>query len=123
VERPLRRPVLAIQVTEPAPPPARGAGTLVPGDGAVGLFFPASIEGGVCEAALPCAPAGGAPTARVAIGGDPYRDDDNNSPSHNTNLSKEQETEGLVARPITRDAGRGCHFHNTLDTLLRRSFD
>jgi hypothetical protein len=29
----------------------------------------------------------------------------------------------MVARPITRDAARGCHFHDALDTLLRRAFD
>jgi hypothetical protein len=37
-------------------------------------------------------------------------------------LSEEQEPEGWIARPITRDAARGCHFHNALDTL-RRAFD
>jgi hypothetical protein len=31
--------------------------------------------------------------------------------------------EGWVARPITRDAARGCHFHDTLDTLLRQALD
>jgi hypothetical protein len=38
-------------------------------------------------------------------------------------LSEEQESEGWIARPITRDAARGCHFHDALDTLLRRAFD
>jgi hypothetical protein len=36
-------------------------------------------------------------------------------------LSEEQELEGWIARPITRDAARGCHFHDALDTLLRRA--
>jgi hypothetical protein len=31
--------------------------------------------------------------------------------------------EGWVARPITRDAAHGCHFHDALDTLLRRALD
>jgi hypothetical protein len=31
--------------------------------------------------------------------------------------------EGWIARPITRDAACGCHFHDALDTLLRRAFD
>jgi hypothetical protein len=31
--------------------------------------------------------------------------------------------EGWVARPITRNAARGCHFHDALDTLLRRALD
>jgi hypothetical protein len=38
-------------------------------------------------------------------------------------LSEEQELEGWIARPITRDAARGCHFHDALDTLLCRAFD
>jgi hypothetical protein len=37
--------------------------------------------------------------------------------------SEEQELEGWVTRPITRDVARGCHFHNALNTLLRRAFD
>jgi hypothetical protein len=36
---------------------------------------------------------------------------------------EEPEPEGWIARPITRDATHGCHFHNALDTLLRRAFD
>jgi hypothetical protein len=35
---------------------------------------------------------------------------------------EEQEPEGWIAWPITRDAARGCHFHDALDTLLRRAF-
>jgi hypothetical protein len=38
-------------------------------------------------------------------------------------LSEEQEPEGWVARPITCDAAHVCHFHDALDTLLRRAFD
>jgi hypothetical protein len=33
------------------------------------------------------------------------------------------EPEGWIARPITREAARGCHFHNALDTLLCWTFD
>jgi hypothetical protein len=36
---------------------------------------------------------------------------------------EEQEPEGWIAQPITRDAARGCHFHDALDTLLRWAFD
>jgi hypothetical protein len=60
----------------------------------------------------------------VAAGGDPDGGDgDDSSSSHNTDLSEKQETEGWVARPITRDAARGCHFHDALDTLLRQALD
>jgi hypothetical protein len=38
-------------------------------------------------------------------------------------LHEEQELEGWVARPITRDAARGCHFDDALDTLLHRALD
>jgi hypothetical protein len=70
---------------------------------------------------MPPAPPQGIP----ATGGDPDRDDAGagGSSSHNTELSEEQELEGWIARPITHDADRGCHFHNALDTLLRRAFD
>ena len=60
-----------------------------------------------------------APAAGVAIGGDPDDGGGDSSSSHNTDLLEEQELEGWVARPITRDAARGCHFHDALDTLLR----
>jgi hypothetical protein len=43
--------------------------------------------------------------------------------SHGTEHSEELEPEGWIARPITRDDARGCHFHDALDTLLRRAFD
>jgi hypothetical protein len=71
---------------------------------------------------MPPAPPQGIPTA----GGDPDRDeddDDGGSLSHSTELSEEEEPEGWIARPITRDAARGCHFHDALDTLLRRAFN
>jgi hypothetical protein len=71
---------------------------------------------------MPPAPPQGIPSA----GGDPNGDrdnDDGGSLSHNTKLSEEQELEGWIARPITRGAAHGCHFHDALDTLLRRSFD
>jgi hypothetical protein len=89
----------------------------------------ASAGGGVWEAAFPCTSARDAPTPPQGIsaaGGDPDGDDDDDaggSSSHNTALSKEQEPEGWIARPITRDAARKCHFHNAMDTLLRRAFD
>jgi hypothetical protein len=72
---------------------------------------------------MPPTPPQGIPVA----GGDPDRDrDDDNtggSLSHGTELSEEPEPDGWIARPITRDAARGCHFHDALDTLLRRAFD
>jgi hypothetical protein len=70
------------------------------------------------------APPLGAPAAGVAARGDPNDGDGNDITSrHSTDLSAEQEREGWVARPITRDAARGCHVHNALDTLLRRELD
>jgi hypothetical protein len=36
---------------------------------------------------------------------------------------KEQEPKGWIARPITRDAARDCHFQDALDTLLHRALD
>jgi hypothetical protein len=72
---------------------------------------------------MPHAPAQGIPAA----GGDPdgERDDDvaGGSSSHDTELSEESEAEGWITRPITREATRGCHFHDALDTLLRWAFD
>jgi hypothetical protein len=63
----------------------------------------------------------------LAGGGDPDgdRDDDDagGSSSHDTELLEEPEPEGWIARPITRDTARECHFHNALDTLLCRAFD
>jgi hypothetical protein len=103
---------------------------LATGVGAVGLFFLASAGGRVCEELLSCALAGGAPapplgipTIGVAAGGDPNDRGDDSSSSHITDLSEEQEPEGWVAQPITRDATRGCHFHDALDTLLRHALD
>jgi hypothetical protein len=72
---------------------------------------------------VPPAPPLGVPSAGVDVGGDPDDGGDDSSSGHNTNLSEEQETEGWVARPISRDAARGCHFHNALDTLLRQALD
>jgi hypothetical protein len=70
---------------------------------------------------MPPAPPQGIPAA----GGDPDGDDDDagGSSSHGTELSEEPEPEGWIARPITREAARGCHFHDALDTLLRQAFD
>jgi hypothetical protein len=65
------------------------------------------------------------PQGILATGGDPDGDDDDagGSSSHSMKLSEEQEPEGWIARPITRDATHGCHFNYALDTLLRRAFD
>jgi hypothetical protein len=71
----------------------------------------------------PPAPPLSAPTTGVAAAGDPDDGGGDNSSSHSTDLSEEQELEGWVARPITRDTARGCHFHDALDTLLRRALD
>jgi hypothetical protein len=71
----------------------------------------------------PPAPPLGISTAGVAVGGDPDDGCDDSSSSHSTDLSEEPEPEGWVARPITRDAARGCHFHDALDTFLRRVLD
>jgi hypothetical protein len=71
----------------------------------------------------PPAPPLGVLATGVAARGDPDDGGDDSSSSHITELSKEQELEGWVARPITRDAARGCHFHDALDTLLRQALD
>ena len=65
-----------------------------------------------------------APATGVAAGGDPDDgDDDDSRSSHSTDLSEEQKPEGWIARPITPDVARGCHFHDVLDTLLCRALD
>jgi hypothetical protein len=71
----------------------------------------------------PPAPPLSAPAPGVATGGDPDDGGGDDSSSFSTDLSANQELEGWVARPITRDASRGCHFHDALDTLLRRALD
>jgi hypothetical protein len=71
----------------------------------------------------PPAPPLGAPASGVAAGGDPDDGGGDDSSSHDTNLPTNQEPEGWVARPITRNAARGCHFHDALDTLLRQALD
>jgi hypothetical protein len=71
----------------------------------------------------PLTPPLSALAAGVAAGGDLDDGGGDSSSSHSTNLSEEQELEGWVARPITRDAARGCHFHDVLDTMLRRALD
>jgi hypothetical protein len=66
------------------------------------------------------------PQGIPAAGGDPDGDKDDDidgSSSHDTKCSEEPEPEGWIARPITRDAACECHFHDALDTLLRRAFD
>jgi hypothetical protein len=70
---------------------------------------------------MPPAPPQGIPAAGGDPDGDGDDDDAGGSSSHGTELS--EETDGWIARPITRDAACGCHFHDALDTLLRRAFD
>jgi hypothetical protein len=81
----------------------------------------------ICSLVLPLeappAPPLSAPAAGVAAGGDPDDGGGDSSSSHSTDLSADQDLEGWVARPITRDAARGCHFHDPLDTLLRQALD
>jgi hypothetical protein len=72
---------------------------------------------------VPLAPPLGAPASVVAAGGDPDDGGGDSNSSHDTDFSADQEPEGWVARPITRDAARGCHFHDALNTLLRRELD
>jgi hypothetical protein len=71
----------------------------------------------------PPAPPLSALATGVAAGGDPDDGGGDSSSSHDTDFSADQEPEGWVARPITRDAARGCHFHDALDTLLCRALD
>jgi hypothetical protein len=71
----------------------------------------------------PPSPPLSAPVTKVAAGGDPDNGGGDSSSSHDTDFSADQESEGWVARTITRDAARGCHFHDALDTLLRRALD
>jgi hypothetical protein len=72
---------------------------------------------------VPPAPPLSAPAAGVAAGGDPDDGGGDSSSSYDTDLSEDQEPERWVARPITRDAARGCHFHDALDILLRQALD
>jgi hypothetical protein len=73
----------------------------------------------VAQLEAPLVPPRDVPAVGGATGGDPDDDDS----AHSTESSEPQEAEGWVARPITRDAARGCHFHDALDTLLRQAFD
>jgi hypothetical protein len=72
---------------------------------------------------MPPAPPQGIPATGGDRDGDGGDDDAGGSLSHDTKLSEEPEPVGWITRPITRDAARGCHFHDALDTLLRRAFD
>jgi hypothetical protein len=72
---------------------------------------------------MPPAPPQGIPAAGGDPDGDGDDDDTSGSSSYNTELSEEPEQEGWIARPIIRDAARGCHFHDALDNLLRRAFN
>jgi hypothetical protein len=63
------------------------------------------------------------PAARGDPDGDGDDDNASGSSSHGMELSEEPEPDGWIARPITRDAARGCHFHDALNILLRWAFD
>jgi hypothetical protein len=76
-----------------------------------------------CSPVLPLEAPPAPPLSAPAAGGDPDDGGGDSSSSHSTDLSEEQELEGWVARPITRDTARGCHFHDALDTLLRQALD
>jgi hypothetical protein len=54
----------------------------------------------------PPAPPLSAPAAGVAVGGDPDDRGGDSGSSFSTDLSAEQELEGWVARPITRDCSQ-----------------
>jgi hypothetical protein len=71
----------------------------------------------------PPAPPLSAPTAGVVAGEDLDDGGGIDSSSFSTDLSADQEPKGWVARPITRDAARGCHFHGALYTLLCQELD
>jgi hypothetical protein len=71
----------------------------------------------------PFAPPLSALAPGVAAGGDLDDGGGDNSSSHDIDFSADQELEGWVARPITRDAACGCHFHDALDALLRRALN
>jgi hypothetical protein len=72
---------------------------------------------------MPPTPPQGIPTAGGDPDGDGDDDDVSGSSIHDMERSEEPEPEGWIARPITHDAARGCHFHDSLDTLLCRAFD
>jgi hypothetical protein len=72
---------------------------------------------------MPPAPPQGIPAAGGDPDGDRNDDDIGGSSSHGMELLEEPELEGWIGRPITRDAACGCHFHDALDSLLRRAFD
>jgi hypothetical protein len=100
------------------------------GAGAAGLFPSPQHEvesrrlpSPVPQPEMPPAPPQGIPAAGGDRDGDGDDDDAGGSSSHGMELLEEQEPKGWIARPITRDAARGCHFHDALDTLLRRAFD
>jgi hypothetical protein len=65
---------------------------------------------------MPPTPPQGIPAAGEDPNGDGDEDDDDagGSSSHGTELSEELEPEGWNSRPMTRDAARGCHFHDAL---------
>jgi hypothetical protein len=75
------------------------------------------------QSEMPPAPPQGIPATRGDLDGDGDDGDVGGSSSHDTERSEEPELEGWITRPITREAARGCHFHDALDTLLHRAFD
>jgi hypothetical protein len=77
----------------------------------------------VAQLEAPLVPPRDVPAVGGAVGGATGGDPDDDDSDHSTESSEPQEAEGWVARPITRDAARGCHFHDALDTLLRQAFD
>ncbi len=77
----------------------------------------------VAQLEAPLVPPRDVPAVGGATGGATGGDPDDDDSAHSTESSEPQEAEGWVARPITRDAARGCHFHDALDTLLRQAFD
>jgi hypothetical protein len=112
---------------ETASLPARGAGAPTPGAGAgaAGLFPSPQqkVESGrppspALQPEMPPAPPQGIPAAGRDPDGDGDDDNIGSSSSHDTELSEEPEPEGWIARPITRNAARGCHFHDALDTRV-----
>jgi hypothetical protein len=76
-----------------------------------------------CSPTLPLEAPPAPPLSAPAAAGDPDDRGGDDSSSFSTDLSADQELEGWVARPITRDAAHGCHFHDVLNTLLRQALD
>jgi hypothetical protein len=104
---------------ETASSPARGAGAPTPGAGAgaIGLSPLPQQEveyerppSPAPQLEMPPAPPQGIPAAGGDLDGDGDNDDTGGSLSHSTELSEELESDGWIARPITRDTTRGCTY-------------